>query len=84
MHARPLWCPAPPGPAWPLPLPCRADIGQFHTWLLSKRPDGQPIYLLNLLPGYPLLNFALVTASAQGPRGRRGRCGCMFHASGYA
>jgi hypothetical protein len=37
-------------------------IGQFHTWLLSKRPDGQPIYLLTLLPGYPLLNFALVTA----------------------
>ncbi|EFN56845.1 hypothetical protein CHLNCDRAFT_35000 [Chlorella variabilis] len=37
-------------------------IGQFHTWLLSKRPDGQPIYLLTLLPGYPLLNFAVVTA----------------------
>lgn len=37
-------------------------IGQFHTWLLSKRPDGQPIYLLTLLPGYPLLNFAAVTA----------------------
>lgn len=44
-------------------MPC-ADIGQFHTWLLSKRPDGQPIYLLTLLPGYPLLNFAVVTASA--------------------
>eukprot|EP00887_Chlorella_sp_A99_P001181 scaffold14.g1181.t1 len=37
-------------------------IGQFHTWLLTKRNDGQPIYLLTLLPGYPLLNFALVTA----------------------
>ena len=37
-------------------------IGQFHTWLLTKRPDGQPIYLLTLLPGYPLLNFAVVTA----------------------
>ncbi|PRW50849.1 CAS1 domain-containing 1 [Chlorella sorokiniana] len=37
-------------------------IGQFHTWLLSKRPDGQPIYLLTLLPGYPLLNFAAVSA----------------------
>ena len=32
-------------------LSCPADIGQFHTWLLSKRPDGQPIYLLTLLPG---------------------------------
>lgn len=51
--------PAAPAPALPLAL---ADIGQFHTWLLSKRPDGQPIYLLTLLPGYPLLNFALVTA----------------------
>ncbi|KAI7846308.1 hypothetical protein COHA_000145 [Chlorella ohadii] len=37
-------------------------IGQFHTWLLSKRPDGQPIYLLTLLPGYPLLNCAVVSA----------------------
>ncbi|KDD71801.1 hypothetical protein H632_c4376p0, partial [Helicosporidium sp. ATCC 50920] len=37
-------------------------IGQFHTWLLTKRPDGQPTMLLVLLPGYPLCNFALVTA----------------------
>ncbi|GAB4818564.1 hypothetical protein N2152v2_005610 [Parachlorella kessleri] len=37
-------------------------IGQFHTWMVTKADDGQPIYLLVLLPGYPLLNFALVTA----------------------
>lgn len=56
--------PAPlPGLTHLLSHPCAAaDIGQFHTWLLSKRPDGQPIYLLTLLPGYPLLNFAAVTA----------------------
>ena len=55
---------------WPRCVPAvpavPADIGQFHTWLLCKRPDGQPIYLLTLLPGYPLLNFAVVTAGAEG------------------
>ena len=55
---------------WPRCVPAvpavPADIGQFHTWLLCKRPDGQPIYLLTLLPGYPLLNFAVVTAGGEG------------------
>lgn len=37
-------------------------IAQYHTWLLSKIPDGQPIYLLSLMPGYPLLNFCIATA----------------------
>lgn len=37
-------------------------IAQYHTWLLSKIPDGQPIYLLSLMPGYPLINFCIVTA----------------------
>jgi len=34
---------------------------QFHTWLLSKVPNSQPIYLLSILPEYPLLNFSIVT-----------------------
>lgn len=34
---------------------------QFHIWLHSDIADGQPKYLLSLLPGYPMLNFALVT-----------------------
>lgn len=37
-------------------------VGQYHTWLLSKVPNSQPIYLLSLLPEYPLLNFSVVTA----------------------
>jgi hypothetical protein len=37
-------------------------VAQYHTWLLSKVPNSQPIYLLSLLPGYPLLNFGVVTA----------------------
>jgi hypothetical protein len=37
-------------------------ISQFHVWLRTDVPDGQPKAVLNVLPGYPLLNFAVVTA----------------------
>ncbi|KAK9800212.1 hypothetical protein WJX73_010053 [Symbiochloris irregularis] len=38
-------------------------IGQFHTWLATGIPDGQPKLLLAFLPsGYPLLNFAATSA----------------------
>eukprot|EP00884_Botryococcus_braunii_P012312 jgi/Botrbrau1/21081/Bobra.0144s0079.1 len=38
-------------------------IGQFHTWLLTGMPDGQPKLLLFFFPPeYPLLNFAGSTA----------------------
>ncbi|BDA44067.1 probable O-acetyltransferase CAS1 [Coccomyxa sp. Obi] len=39
-------------------------ISQFHTWLTTGLPDGQPKMLLSFLPSedYPLLNFALATA----------------------
>jgi hypothetical protein len=41
-------------------------ISQFHTWLTTGIPDGQPKMLLSFLPAaeYPLLNFAMATASA--------------------
>ena len=38
-------------------------ISQFHTWLHTGIPDGQPKQLLSLFfPNYPLINFALTTA----------------------
>lgn len=38
---------------------------QFHTWLTTGIPDGQPKLLLSFLPyeDFPLLNFAMATAS---------------------
>lgn len=37
-------------------------ICQFHVWMKTEVPDGQPKKLLVLLPDYPMLNFALCTA----------------------
>lgn len=37
--------------------------------MVTKVDDGQPVFLLTLLPGYPLLNFALVTARESGGLG---------------
>ncbi len=38
-------------------------ISQFHTWLATGVPNGQPKMLLTFFPAnYPLLNFAASTA----------------------
>jgi hypothetical protein len=41
-------------------------VSQFHTWLVTDVPDGQPKALLALLPGgaWPLTNFVLTSALA--------------------
>eukprot|EP00756_Hemistasia_phaeocysticola_P051493 Hpha_TRINITY_DN26670_c0_g1::TRINITY_DN26670_c0_g1_i1::g.86012::m.86012 len=36
-------------------------IGQFHVWMTTSVPDGQPKTLLTLIPDYPLLNFAVTS-----------------------
>lgn len=41
---------------------CSFCLLQFHIWMKTVIPDGQPKSLLVFIPGYPLLNFALVSA----------------------
>jgi hypothetical protein len=36
-------------------------ILQFSIWMICRQPDAQPKMLLEVIPGYPLINFGLVS-----------------------